>query len=519
MVAASPSAAIATGSPPRRGRHRATTLSALADAELRRAGAAQAEFHAPGALHRARRRHASGCTAAATARSRASPHRPPPNRAPPRWPGSQCLRFRRTYELWSSYLMRHGIAGRPDAGMTRRRPRAHRRKASARRRASPTACAKLGVMPDPSSPARCAAPKKRRAAGRRRSGTGRARSSCSRRSPPASPPEAIVKGLRPHRSAPASCCWSAINPDLGELASYLLTGAADLAPLPFKKAGVAAIAVDSLPPRSAGLLRLVPHSRPLRAIADEPQLVANCYGEFTAARRSAILHAADTRVRHCRSAAALAGTCHRSGGPETTAAPRRGRTLSFARRLEPTSSVRQSDRRASRMARQGNFSPIHIISSRQSAFRERTVLRQWGSLQEDCGRDEMGGETDDVVLPAQFWCGVGRPAERARKAADGRRAGGGHQRRAESRCRDGEERRAVALEAERWFASDEPQLRRSPSAPSATSWGSISTACARSSARGASASELPPPPLAGRPRPPSGPAADAAASRRSPAAV
>jgi phosphohistidine phosphatase len=44
------------------------------------------------------------------------------------------------------------------------------------------------------------------------------------------------------------------QPDLGELASTLLVGTPGLVPLPFRKAGLAAIAVGSLPPRNAGTL-------------------------------------------------------------------------------------------------------------------------------------------------------------------------------------------------------------------------------------------------------------------------
>ncbi len=44
------------------------------------------------------------------------------------------------------------------------------------------------------------------------------------------------------------------QPDLGELASTLLVGTPGLVPLPFKKAGLAGIAVGSLPPRRAGVL-------------------------------------------------------------------------------------------------------------------------------------------------------------------------------------------------------------------------------------------------------------------------
>ncbi len=44
------------------------------------------------------------------------------------------------------------------------------------------------------------------------------------------------------------------QPDLGELASVLLVGTPGLVPLPFKKAGLAAISVASMPPRAAGTL-------------------------------------------------------------------------------------------------------------------------------------------------------------------------------------------------------------------------------------------------------------------------
>jgi phosphohistidine phosphatase len=56
------------------------------------------------------------------------------------------------------------------------------------------------------------------------------------------------------------------QPDLGELAAYLLTGDPHLAPLPFKKAAVAAIAVDALPPTHGGLLEWFLTGRQLRAI-------------------------------------------------------------------------------------------------------------------------------------------------------------------------------------------------------------------------------------------------------------
>ena len=44
------------------------------------------------------------------------------------------------------------------------------------------------------------------------------------------------------------------EPDMGELASTLLTGSAGLVHLDFRKAGLCGIAVGSLPPRAAGTL-------------------------------------------------------------------------------------------------------------------------------------------------------------------------------------------------------------------------------------------------------------------------
>ena len=78
-------------------------------------------------------------------------------------------------------------------------------------------------------------------------------------------PEEVVKGLRPHRDC-SEIVLVGHQPDLGELASHLLTGSASLTPLPFKKAGVAAIAVGTLPPRSAGMLEWFLTAAQLRAI-------------------------------------------------------------------------------------------------------------------------------------------------------------------------------------------------------------------------------------------------------------
>ncbi len=79
--------------------------------------------------------------------------------------------------------------------------------------------------------------------------------------------EAIAAGLRPPRGA-RHVLLVGHQPGLGELASYLCTGAADLSPLPLKKAGVAAIEVDALPPRTTGLLHWFLAPGHLRAIAD-----------------------------------------------------------------------------------------------------------------------------------------------------------------------------------------------------------------------------------------------------------
>lgn len=78
--------------------------------------------------------------------------------------------------------------------------------------------------------------------------------------------EDVVKGLRAHRRA-SQILLVGHQPDLGQLASYLLTGSETLVPLPLKKAGVAAISVGSVPPRLAGSLEWLLTPGQLRAIA------------------------------------------------------------------------------------------------------------------------------------------------------------------------------------------------------------------------------------------------------------
>jgi len=69
-------------------------------------------------------------------------------------------------------------------------------------------------------------------------------------------------------------------------------------------------------------------------------------------------------------------------------------------------------------------------------------------------RDETGGDTDDVVLPAQFFSAIADPRSEPERrlmvavleeAISAVLSGA---------AANGEERRAAALEAERWFASD-----------------------------------------------------------------
>ena len=64
---------------------------------------------------------------------------------------------------------------------------------------------------------------------------------------------AVLKALASHGDR-AAIVLVGHQPDLGELASVLLTGTPGLVPLPFKKAGLAGIVVAALPPRAAGVL-------------------------------------------------------------------------------------------------------------------------------------------------------------------------------------------------------------------------------------------------------------------------
>lgn len=76
----------------------------------------------------------------------------------------------------------------------------------------------------------------------------------------------VLAGLRAYRRA-RHIMLVGHQPDLGELASHLLTGSASVVSLPFKKGGVAAIEVTALPPHNAGNLEWFMAPRQLRAIA------------------------------------------------------------------------------------------------------------------------------------------------------------------------------------------------------------------------------------------------------------
>ena len=75
----------------------------------------------------------------------------------------------------------------------------------------------------------------------------------------------VLKGLHPHRSA-RELVLVGHQPDMGQLASHLLTRSSSLAPLPFKKGAVAAIRVDAIPPRAPGVLMWFMTPKQLRTV-------------------------------------------------------------------------------------------------------------------------------------------------------------------------------------------------------------------------------------------------------------
>jgi len=83
---------------------------------------------------------------------------------------------------------------------------------------------------------------------------------------PGHPPEDVLQALRPYRRA-QQVVMVGHQPDLGELASQLLTGSTTLALLPFRKGGVAAIALSAIPPRETGTLQWFVTPKQLRWMA------------------------------------------------------------------------------------------------------------------------------------------------------------------------------------------------------------------------------------------------------------
>jgi phosphohistidine phosphatase len=75
----------------------------------------------------------------------------------------------------------------------------------------------------------------------------------------------ILHGLHPYRAA-RQLMLVGHQPGMGELASHLLTASSQVVPLEFKKGGVAAIGVGGLPPRAAGVLEWLMTPKQLRAI-------------------------------------------------------------------------------------------------------------------------------------------------------------------------------------------------------------------------------------------------------------
>ena len=84
---------------------------------------------------------------------------------------------------------------------------------------------------------------------------------------PGTAPAELLRGLRPYRTV-QHLMLVGHQPDLGELASHLLTGSPGLVPLPFKKGAVAAIEVATLPPRASGVLRWFLTPKQLRAVGE-----------------------------------------------------------------------------------------------------------------------------------------------------------------------------------------------------------------------------------------------------------
>ena len=161
------------------------------------------------------------------------------------------------------YLVRHGIAGPAPSGMSDN-DRALTPDGKRKMRRIAVGLRRLGVAPDVvlSSPLR------------RAEETAvilintLARQRRVEIYPPLAPghdPAELLKGLRPHRAA-RELVLVGHQPDLGQLASHLLTRSSRLAPLPFRKGAVAAIHVETIPPRAPGVLLWFMTPKQLRTV-------------------------------------------------------------------------------------------------------------------------------------------------------------------------------------------------------------------------------------------------------------
>jgi phosphohistidine phosphatase len=161
------------------------------------------------------------------------------------------------------YLVRHGIAGPAPRGMSDSdrhltpdgKQKMHRIAVGLKR---------LGVVPDAvlSSPLRRA---EETAAVVTKTLAGQLHVEIYQLLAPGHDPAEVLKGLRPHRAA-RELMLVGHQPDLGQLASHLLTRSSRLAPLPFKKGAVAAIQVDTIPPHTPGALMWFMTPKQLRTV-------------------------------------------------------------------------------------------------------------------------------------------------------------------------------------------------------------------------------------------------------------
>jgi phosphohistidine phosphatase len=162
------------------------------------------------------------------------------------------------------YLVRHGIAGPATEGMSDAE-RALTPDGQRKMRRAAAGLKRLGVVPEVvlSSPLRRAQETAAVLAGVLMS------ESSVETYPPLAPGHQaveVLKGLRAYRWA-RELMLVGHEPDMGLLASQLLTGSAALAPLPFKKGAVAAVRVDLVPPRATGELLWFMTPQQLRAVA------------------------------------------------------------------------------------------------------------------------------------------------------------------------------------------------------------------------------------------------------------